>query len=213
MDIYIYMICGSPYGPPGGGGGLQVTTHSPFQVSGSQPSSYWYLFTSFTILGTCLIATGTTQDQHFTAHFEGILKPMALQSGMFDSSKTMRLHRWESYLPPSGVPWPAPMVPITTTEEVPHLSKMHPKSPSQNIQNKHKPLKPASKSARNQGPAAGGEALKNSPHPLQGERGELNHVSESQNLKVQVDPAPCCRPLPTSSMRFPTLHSFSSLTK
>ena len=47
----------------------------PFQVYGSQSSSYWYLFTSFQVLGTCLIATGAAQDSHLTFHFGVILVP------------------------------------------------------------------------------------------------------------------------------------------
>ena len=37
----------------------------PLQVYGSQSSSYWYLFTSFQVLGSCLIATGTAQNPIF----------------------------------------------------------------------------------------------------------------------------------------------------
>ena len=61
--------------------------------------------------------------------------------------------------------------------------------------------------------AAGGEALYIRRTPFMGEQDMLNHLSESQNLKVQAGPAPCRRPLPTSSMRFLSLHPFSSLTK
>ena len=35
-----------------------------------------------------------------------------------------------------------------------------------------------------------------SPHPLQGEQGVLNHLSESQNLKVQAGPPPAAGPCP-----------------
>ena len=79
-----------PLLPPGPTAAEELCIQCPFQGYGSQSSSYWYLFTRFQTISACLIATGTAQDPQFTTLFDGILDlPMALQSGIQDSSNTM----------------------------------------------------------------------------------------------------------------------------
>ena len=126
MYIYIYIYPPAPCGPPGGRGSFQsqVTVQvycyrsavqCPFQVYGSQSSSYWYLFTSFQVLDTCLIATGTAPEHHFTIDFGGILDPMALQSGTLASSKTaLLLKKGMPFSTFWQVPWPAQVYPNGT---------------------------------------------------------------------------------------------------
>ena len=135
----------------------------PFQVYGSQSSSYWYPFISFQVLGTCLIATGTAPEHHFTLDLEGILDPIALHSGSLASSKTVLLLQWECHLAPSAVPWPAQMVPKTIRKWV-RFAKCHSRAPeglhngAQSVQNVDEADKkqPVSQPASSQESGAGG---------------------------------------------------------
>ena len=74
----------------------------PFQVYGSQSSSYWYQFTSFQVLGTCLIASSTAQEHHFTVTFGWIHLAMALQSGTWLQQNSAR----DCHLGLFRLPWP-----------------------------------------------------------------------------------------------------------
>ena len=107
--------------------GYRSPVQCPFQVYGLLSSSYLVSVTSFTVLGTCLIATATAQEHHFIVTLGGIVDPMALQSSTLASSKTTLPLRWESHLAPSRVPWPAPMV-QNTTRKCPRSAKCNPRT-------------------------------------------------------------------------------------
>ena len=58
-----------------------------------------------------------------------------------------------------------------------------------------------------------GEAFRYSPHPLQGEHGVLNQLSESAESEASGSLNPCRRPLQKVSQKSPKIHLFSDLTK
>ena len=90
---------------------LQVTVQA---FCCRSPVQCWYLFTSFQVLGTCLIATGTPQVHDFTLTFGWIHLAIALRSDILDSSKTVLLLKWEHHLAPCGVPLPPQVCPNGT---------------------------------------------------------------------------------------------------
>ena len=62
-----------------------------------------------------------------------------------------------------------------------------------------KATKPTSNQPQERGRRQGAKPFRYSPHPLQGEQGVLNPLSESQNLKLQAAPASAADPCPKCS--------------